>query len=94
MMQYSFFLCKYLHPADVGAVSDRPRAWCSAQRIEISILAGGKYTLIHDNRPYEFYCRFCVFCNTPFLLAFLIQFIAAISRTGDGLAVVGSHGVH
>ena len=65
MMQHSFFLCKCLHPADVGAVSDRPRAWCSAQRIEISILAGGKYTLIHDNRPYEFYCRFCVFCNTP-----------------------------
>ena len=46
MMQHSFFLCKCLHPADVGAVSDRPRA-------------------IH-NRPYEFYCRFCVFCNTPF----------------------------
>ena len=65
MMQHSFFLCKCLHPADVGAVSDRPRAWCSAQRIEICILAGGKYTLIHDNRPYEFYCRFCVFCNTP-----------------------------
>ena len=26
MMQHSFFLCKCLHPADVGAVSDRPRA--------------------------------------------------------------------
>ena len=70
MMQHSFFLCKCLHPADVGAVSDRPRAWCSAQRIEISILAGGKYTLIHDNRPYEFYCRFCVFCNTHFTFIF------------------------
>ena len=45
MMQHSFFLCKCLHPADVGAVSDRPRAI--------------------NNRPYEFYCRFCVFCNTP-----------------------------
>ena len=48
MMQHSFFLCKYLHPADVGAVSDRPRAI--------------------NNRPYEFYCRFCVFCNTPFFV--------------------------
>ena len=50
MMQHSFFLCKCLHPADVGAVSDRPRAI--------------------KNRPYEFYCRFCVFCNTPFTLIF------------------------
>ena len=49
MMQHSFFLCKCLHPADVGAVSDRPRAI--------------------NNRPYEFYCRFCVFCNTPFYKA-------------------------
>ena len=46
MMQHSFFLCKCLHPTDVRAVSDRPRAI--------------------NNRPYEFYCRFCVFCNTPF----------------------------
>ena len=50
MMQHSFFLCKCLHPADVGAVRDRPRAI--------------------NNRPYEFYCRFCVFCNTHFTFIF------------------------
>ena len=54
MLQHALKLYNCLHPQDVGAVTDRPRAWCSAQRIEISILAGGKYTLIHDNRPYKF----------------------------------------
>ena len=58
MMQHSFFLCKCLHPADVGAVSDRPRAI--------------------NNRPYEFYCRFCVFYNTPIFYCWISRLQALL----------------
>ena len=46
LLQHSLILCTFLHPADVGALVERPRAI--------------------DNRPYGFYRRFCVFCNTFF----------------------------
>ena len=46
-MQHSFAFLNRLHPKNVGAVIDRPRAI-------------GK-------RPYGFYCRKYVFCNTLIL---------------------------
>ena len=52
MLQQPLKIWDGLHPADVGAVNDRP--------------------LAITNRPYKFYCRFCVFCNTHFLLKMII----------------------
>ena len=33
-------------------------------------------------------------CSLAFLLALLVQFVAAVGGAGDGLAVVGSHSIH